>query len=101
MAHNSGPARALLRRAAGAFAALALVATLAGVAGAEPSTKAQLEAAKAEFKQLAKEIEAQNQVLERLLAEAAVLPQEYERAYGRWEQITEELRTTTNELHAA
>ena len=101
MAHNSGPARALLRRAAGAFAALALVATLAGVAGAEPSTKAQLEAAKAEFKQLESEIEAQNEVLERLLAEAAVLAEERERAYGRWEQITEELRTTTNELHAA
>src|SRR3990170_7054558 len=101
MAHNSRPARALLRRAAGVCAALALVTTLAGVAGAEPSTKAQLEAAEAEFKQLTAEIEAQNEVLERLLAEAAVLAEERERAYGRWEQITEELRTTTNELHAA
>ena len=101
MAHGSRPARVLLRRAGGVLAALSLVTTLAGVAGAEPSTKAQLEAAEAEFKQLTAEIEAQNQVLERLLAEAGVLAEERERAYGRWEQITEELRTTTNELHAA
>ena len=103
MADNPRPARRLFPRAAGVLAVLSLVldTTLSGAAGAEPTTKQQLEAAKAEFEQLTKEIEVQNQVLERLLAEAAVLAEEYERAYGRWEQITEELRTTTNELHAA
>ena len=101
MADNPRAARALLRRAAGVFAALCLVTSLSGVAGAEPSTKAQLDAAKAEFKQLEKEIEAQNAVLERLLAETAVIAEQYDQAYGRWEQITEELRSTTRDLQAA
>jgi murein DD-endopeptidase MepM/ murein hydrolase activator NlpD len=101
MADNSRSARSLSRRALGVLASLCLVTGLSGVAGAEPSTKDKLDAAKTELEQLEDEIEAQNAVLERLLDEAAVLAEERERAYGRWEQITEELRTTTLELRSA
>jgi peptidoglycan hydrolase CwlO-like protein len=101
MAHNSRPARAVLRRAVGVLAALCLVTGLSGVAGAEPTTKQQLEAAKAEFEQLKKDIEAQNAVLEQLLQEAAIIAEALDQAQSRWEQITEELRNTTNDLQAA
>jgi murein DD-endopeptidase MepM/ murein hydrolase activator NlpD len=101
MAENSTSARSLVRRALGVVVSLCLIAALGGVAAAEPSTKAQLEAAKAEFKQLTAEIESQQAVLERLMAEAAVLAEQLQQAESRWEQITEELRTTTLELHAA
>src|SRR3990172_1121060 len=101
MAHNSRPARALLRRAAGVCAALALVTGLAGVAGAEPSTKAQLEAAEAEFKQLTAEIENQQTVLETIMQETAVVAEQFQQAESRYEQITEELRNTTLDLQSA
>ena len=101
MAHNSRPARAVLRRAAGVCAALALVTGLAGVAGAEPSTKAQLEAAEAEFKQLTAEIENQQTVLETIMQETAVVAEQFQQAESRYEQITEELRNTTLDLQSA
>src|SRR3989337_1743442 len=94
MAHNWRPARPLLRRAVGVLVVLGLVAALAGVAGAEPSRKAQLEAAEAEFKQLTAEIEAQQEVLEVILLETAVVAEELQQAESRYEQITEELRNT-------
>jgi murein DD-endopeptidase MepM/ murein hydrolase activator NlpD len=94
MADNSRSARALVRRAVGVLGALGLVAVLGGVAGAEPSTKAQLEAAEAEFKQLTAEIESQQKVLERLMLETAVVAERLQQSESRYEQITEELRNT-------
>jgi murein DD-endopeptidase MepM/ murein hydrolase activator NlpD len=101
MAHNSRPARAVLLRAAGVCAALALVTGLAGVAGAEPTTKQQLEAAEAEFKQLTADIEDQQTVLETIMQETAVVAEQFQQAESRYEQITEELRNTTLELQSA
>jgi peptidoglycan hydrolase CwlO-like protein len=100
MAEDHSSARRLVRRALGAVAAIALVASLTQVAGAE-TTKDKLDRAKAEFNQLKKEIEAQQQVLERLLLEAAEIAQRMDDAQARHEQITEELRTTTLALRAA
>lgn len=101
MADNRRSARALFRRAVGALGALGLVAALGGVAGAEPSTKAQLEAAEAEFKQLTAEIESQQKVLERIMLETAVVAEQLQQAESRYEQITEELRNTRLELAEA
>jgi murein DD-endopeptidase MepM/ murein hydrolase activator NlpD len=101
MADNTTGARPLLRRALGLAAVFALVTALAGVAGAEPSTKDKLEAAEAEFKQLAARIESQQGVLAQLAQEAGVLAQKVDEAQARWEQITEQLRETRSELEAA
>ncbi|HET7236801.1 MAG TPA: peptidoglycan DD-metalloendopeptidase family protein [Actinomycetota bacterium] len=101
MADNRRSARALFRRAVGVLGALGLVAALGGVAGAEPSTKAQLEAAEAEFKQLTAEIESQQKVLERIMLETAVVAEQLQQAESRYEQITEELRNTRLELAEA
>lgn len=90
-----------MRRAAGLAAALVLVTGITGVAGAEPSTKDKLEAAEAEFKQIMARIEDQQEVLDRLSAEAAVLAERFQQAESRWEQITDELRQTRTELEAA
>ncbi|MGA9159375.1 MAG: peptidoglycan DD-metalloendopeptidase family protein [Actinomycetota bacterium] len=84
----------MVRRALAALAALALLTSVAQVALAEPSTKQQLEAAKAEFEQLTNQIEAQQQVLNQLSMEAAVIAERWEVANGRWEQITSELHKT-------
>jgi murein DD-endopeptidase MepM/ murein hydrolase activator NlpD len=100
MAEHDSRARRSLRRALGALATLALVVSLAQVAGAE-TTKDKLEAAKAEFEQLKREIVAQQRVLDRLLLEAAVIAERMDAAQARWEQITEELRTTTLALRDA
>jgi murein DD-endopeptidase MepM/ murein hydrolase activator NlpD len=94
MAENSTGARVLVRRALAVLAALALLTTFAQVAGAEPSTKQKLEAAKAEFEQLKNQIASQQQVLERLAAQAAVIAERWEVANGRWEQITAQLQDT-------
>jgi murein DD-endopeptidase MepM/ murein hydrolase activator NlpD len=101
MAQKSRGARALFRRACGVLGAFALVTALAGGAGAEPSTKAQLAAAEAEFEQLTDEIEAQQRVLEQIMLETAEVAEELQQAESRYEQITEELRNTTLELRAA
>jgi peptidoglycan hydrolase CwlO-like protein len=101
MADNPTSARSLVARALAAVAALTLVATLSGIAGAEPSTEEKLDAAKARFQQLRDEIESQQAYLGQLTAEAAEIAERREQAYGRWEQITEELRTTTEQLHRA
>jgi len=101
MAENSTGARVLVRRALAVVAALTLLNTFAQVAGAEPSTKQKLEAAKAEFEQLRDEITAQQQVLNRLSMQAAVIAERREVAYGRWEQITSELQDTRFELAEA
>ena len=101
MAENSTRARRLFVRALGVALVSALLASLASVAGAEPSTKDKLDAAKAEFEQLKKEITAQQGVVSQLGLEAAEIAARWEVAYGRWEQITDELRTTVNELRAA
>jgi murein DD-endopeptidase MepM/ murein hydrolase activator NlpD len=94
MAENSKGARVLVRRALAVLAALALLTTFAQVAGAEPSTKQKLEAAKAEFEQLRDEITAQQQVLNRLSLEVAKLWEQWEVVNARWEQITSELQDT-------
>lgn len=88
----------MLPRALAVLVAVALVMTLAGVAGAEPSTKQKLEAAKVEFEQLKRDIQAQQQVLSRLSKEAAVIAERWEVANGRWEQITAELQDTRTAL---
>jgi murein DD-endopeptidase MepM/ murein hydrolase activator NlpD len=94
MAENLTGGRVVFRRALAVGAAVALLTAFAQVAGAEPSTKEKLEAAKAEFEQLTREIEGQQQVLNRLSMEAAVIAERWEVAYGRWEQITAQLRET-------
>jgi peptidoglycan hydrolase CwlO-like protein len=101
MAENDRKARPALRRAAVLVAASLLVTVLAGVAGAEPTTQQKLDAAKAEVKQLFGEIAAQQDHLAELSRQAGALAAKVDVAQGRWEQITEELRTTRGELEAA
>jgi len=94
MVENLRGARVVLRRALAVVAALALLTSFAQVAGAEPSTEEKLKAAKAEFEQLTRQIEGQQQVLNRLSMEAAVIAERWEVANGRWEQITAQLHET-------
>lgn len=101
MAESPMNPRRVLARALAALAAVVLVATISPVAGAEPTTEQQLQAAKQEFNRLTHEIEAQNQDLDRLLLEAAELGQRVFDALARWEQITEELHNTRQDLDVA
>ncbi len=101
MAHNDSGFGRVLRRALGAALALLVLTSLAQVAAAEPSTKERLRAAKARFEQLTDEIAAQQRVLSRLLLQAAVIAERREVAYGRWQQITVELRDTREQLGLA
>jgi murein DD-endopeptidase MepM/ murein hydrolase activator NlpD len=94
MAENHSGSGVMFRRALAVVAALALSTSLAQVAVAEPSTQEKLDAAKAEFEQLKNQIASQQQVLNRLSAEAAVIAERWEAASGRWEQVTAELRQT-------
>jgi murein DD-endopeptidase MepM/ murein hydrolase activator NlpD len=94
MAENHSGSGVVFRRALAVVVALALLTSLAQVAVAEPSTQEKLDAAKAEFEQLKNQIASQQQVLNRLSAEAAVIAERWEVANGRWEQITAELRQT-------
>lgn len=94
MAENHSGSGVVFRRALAVVAALALLTSFAQVALAEPSTQEKLDAAKAEFEQLKNQIASQQQVLNRLSAEAAVIAERWEVANGRWEQITAELRQT-------
>ncbi len=92
MAENRRAARAAARRFAGVAVALCLLTALAPVAGAQTSTKDELEAAKAEYEHLKDQIAARYDQLDRLGAEAALLAFKVEQARARFEQITEELR---------
>lgn len=94
--------RTLVQRALGAMLVVALVgvATSGAIAGPE-QTKEKLEAAEAEVDALTRDIERQTALLNQLSAEAAKIAERYEVAYGRWEQITLELRTIENALHEA
>ena len=94
MAENHSGSGVVFRRALAVVAALALLTSFAQVALAEPSTQEKLDAAKAEFEQLKNQIASQQQVLNRLSAEAAVIAERWEVASGRWEQVTSELRKT-------
>ena len=94
MAENHSGSGVVFRRALAVVAAMALLTSLAQVAAAEPSTEEKLDAAKAEFEQLKNQIASQQQVLNRLSAEAAVIAERWEVANGRWEQVTAELRQT-------
>jgi murein DD-endopeptidase MepM/ murein hydrolase activator NlpD len=94
MAENHTGSGVVLRRALAVVTSLALLTSLAQVALAEPSTQDKLDAAKAEFEQLKNQIASQQQVLNRLSAEAAVIAERWEVANGRWEQITAELHQT-------
>jgi len=94
MAENHSGSGVVFRRALAVAAALALLMSLAQVAVAEPSTEKKLDAAKAEFEQLKNQIASQQQVLNRLSAEAAVIAERWEVANGRWEQITAQLHQT-------
>jgi murein DD-endopeptidase MepM/ murein hydrolase activator NlpD len=94
MAENHSGSGVVFRRALAVVAALALLTSLAQVAVAEPGTEERLDAAKAEFEQLKDQIAGQQQVLNRLSAEAAAIAERWEVATGRWEQVTAELRQT-------
>jgi murein DD-endopeptidase MepM/ murein hydrolase activator NlpD len=94
MAENHSGSGVVFRRALAVVAALALLTSLAQVAVAEPSTEEKLDAAKAEFEQLKNQIASQQQVLNRLSAEAAVIAERWEVASGRYEQVTAELHQT-------
>jgi murein DD-endopeptidase MepM/ murein hydrolase activator NlpD len=94
MAENHSGSGVVFRRALAVVAAMALLTSLAQVAAAEPSTEERLDAAKAEFEQLRNQIASQQEVLNRLSAEAAVIAERWEVANGRWEQITSELHQT-------
>ena len=94
MAENHSGSGVVFRRALAVVAAMALLTSLAQVAAAEPSTEEKLDAAKAEFEQLKNQIASQQQVLNQLSAEAAVIAERWEVANGRWEQVTAELRQT-------
>jgi len=94
MAENHSGSGVVFRRALAVVAALALLTSFAQVALAEPSTQEKLDAAKAEFEQLKNQIASQQQVLNQLSAEAAVIAERWEVANGRWEHVTAELRQT-------
>ena len=94
MAENHSGSGVVFRRALAVVAALALLTSLAQVAVAEPGTEEKLDTAKAEFEQLKDQIASQQEVLNRLSAEAAVIAERWEVATGRWEQVTAELRQT-------
>jgi murein DD-endopeptidase MepM/ murein hydrolase activator NlpD len=94
MAENHSGLGVVFRRALAVVAAMVLLTSLAQVAVAEPSTEQKLDAAKAEFEQLKNQIASQQQVLNRLSAEAAVIAERWEVANGRWEQVTSELHQT-------
>jgi peptidoglycan hydrolase CwlO-like protein len=83
-----------LRRAVAVLAAMALLTALAQVASAEPSTKDQLDAAKAQFERLKDQIAAQQQVVSTLLLEAQRIAERREVAYGEWQDITAQLQKT-------
>jgi peptidoglycan hydrolase CwlO-like protein len=100
MADNPADARNLIRRALVAVVALALVATVGQVAGAQ-TTEERLDAARAEFKRLTADIEAQQAYLSQLGLEAARIAERLEVATGRYEQVTEQLRNTTLQLRDA
>ncbi|GBC87013.1 Chromosome partition protein Smc [bacterium HR12] len=100
MADNRSGVRSVIRLAALAACSV-LLANLVGVAGAEPTTEQRLKAAEAEVKRLLSEIRAQQGELDRLSRQAAELAAKVEEAEARWEQITEQLRTTRAELQAA
>jgi murein DD-endopeptidase MepM/ murein hydrolase activator NlpD len=101
MAEKPIRARSQLARVLGALLALAFLASLTPMAGAQTSTEQKLESAKAEFNRLVSEIKAEQADLVRLQVEAAVLAERWEQVYGRYEQITEELRNTTLQLRQA
>jgi murein DD-endopeptidase MepM/ murein hydrolase activator NlpD len=101
MADNRTRARSLVLRALGAGVALTLLATLAPIAAAAPSTQDKLDAAEARVEELIREIEGQQAYLNQLSLEAARIAERREQAYGRWEQITEELHNTTLALRQA
>jgi murein DD-endopeptidase MepM/ murein hydrolase activator NlpD len=102
MAENStGTARSLVGRVLVALLATVLLASLSSSAGAQTSTKDKLDAAEAEFEQIVAQIESQQGVLQTLQLEAAEIAQRLTEAEGRWEQITEELRSTTIQLRQA
>jgi murein DD-endopeptidase MepM/ murein hydrolase activator NlpD len=101
MAENHSGSGVVFRRALAVVAAMVLLTSLAQVAAAEPSTQEKLDAAKAEFEQLKNQIASQQQVLNRLSAEAAVIAERWEVATGRWEQVTAELRQTLFALAGA
>jgi murein DD-endopeptidase MepM/ murein hydrolase activator NlpD len=94
MAENHSGSGVVFRRALAVVAALALLTSIAQVAVAEPGTEEKLDTAKAEFEQLKDQIASQQQVLNRLSAEAAAIAERWEVATGRWEQVTAELRQT-------
>lgn len=100
MADNRAGARSVVRVVALAACSV-LLANLVGVAGAEPTTEQKLKAAEAEVKRLMSEIREQQAELDRLGREAAELAAKVDEAEARWEQITEQLRTTRAELAAA
>ena len=101
MAENQSRARPALRRAAVLVAASLLVTALTGIAAAEPTTEQELKAAEAEVERLIDEIADQQDYLAQLSQEAGLLAAKVDEAQGRWEQITEQLRTTRGELGAA
>ena len=94
MAENQSGSPVVFRRALAVVAALALLTSAAQVALAEPTTKQQLEDAKAEFEQLKGEIESQQRVVSTLLLEAQRIAERKEAAYGEWQQITADLQDT-------
>ena len=94
MAENHSGSGVVFRRALAVVVALAILTSLAQVAAAEPSTEQRLDAAKAEFEQLKNQIASQQQVLNQLSAEAAVIAERWEVATGRYEQVTAELHQT-------
>jgi peptidoglycan hydrolase CwlO-like protein len=94
--------RTMIHRALGAVLAFVLVGLATSGALAGPTqTKEKLDQAKAEYADIQRDIKAQQEVLNGLNAEAAQIAERYEVAYGRWEQVTLELRNTENELHQA
>ncbi len=101
MAENQSRARPALRRAAVLVAASLLVTALTGTAAAEPTTEQKLKAAEAEVERLLDEIADQQDYLAQLSQEAGLLAAKVDEALGRWEQITEQLRTTRGDLAAA
>jgi murein DD-endopeptidase MepM/ murein hydrolase activator NlpD len=92
--------RSAARRLAGVVLAFLLLGLLAAPAGAS-GPKERLAEAKARFAQLQKEIDQQQQVLDRLSAEAAALSVKVQDAQAQLELITQQLNQTRTDLDAA
>ncbi|MGZ4146545.1 MAG: murein hydrolase activator EnvC family protein [Actinomycetota bacterium] len=99
MAEASQRNTSAARRVVGVLSAFLVLGLLATPASA--GLPQRLDAAKARFAQLQKEIEQQQHVLDQLMAESAALWEKEQEAQAQYDLITEQLNQTRGELDVA